>query len=139
MHRRPLGRGRQLAAVAAIVTVVACLLPWWGVGGDNGLPALSGNAFEGSGLLVFFVALAVIALLTLPYAAGDVPVAIDRPLSFVILAVLGWLAFAARMIELAMTNLDAILPQRAFGAWIAAAGLVILSRAVYDITRERRV
>jgi len=139
MHRRPLGRGRQLAAVAAIVTVVACLLPWWGVGGDNGLPALSGNAFEGSGILVFFVALAVIALLTLPYAAGDVPVAIDRPLSFVILAVLGWLAFAARMIELAMTNLDAILPQRAFGAWIAAAGLVILSRAVYDITRERRV
>jgi len=139
MHRRPLGRGRQLAAVAAIVTVVACLLPWWGVGGDNGLPALSGNAFEGSVILVFFVALAVIALLTLPYAAGDVPVAIDRPLSFVILAVLGWLAFAARMIELAMTNLDAILPQRAFGAWIAAAGLVILSRAVYDITRERRV
>ncbi len=139
MHRRPLGRGRQLAALAAIVIVVACLLPWWGVGGGDGLPALSGNAFEGSGILVFFMALAVIALLTLPYAAGDVPVAIDRPLSFVILAVLGWLAFAARMIELAMTNVEAILPQRAYGAWIAAIGLVILSRAVYDITRERRV
>jgi len=139
MHRRPLGRGRQLAALAAIVIVVACLLPWWGVGGGDGLPALSGNAFEGSGILVFFAALAVIALLTLPYAAGDVPVAIDRPLSFVILAVLGWLAFAARMIELAMTNVEAILPQRAYGAWIAAIGLVILGRAVYDITRERRV
>ena len=75
MHRRPLGRGRQLAALAAIVIVVACLLPWWGVGGGDGLPALSGNAFEGSGILVFFAALAVIALLTLPYAAGDVPVA----------------------------------------------------------------
>jgi len=139
MHRRPLGRGRQLAALAAIVIVIACILPWWGVGGGDGLPALSGNAFEGSGILVFFVALAVIALLTLPYAAGDVPVSIDRPLSFVIIAVLGWLGFAARVADLALTNIEAILPQRAYGAWIAALGLILLSRAVYDIARERRV
>ena len=139
MHRRPLGRGRQLAALAAIVIVIACILPWWGVGGGDGLPALSGNAFEGSGILVFFVALAVIALLTLPYAAGDVPVSIDRPLSFVIVAVLGWLGFAARVADLALTNIEAILPQRAYGAWIAALGLILLSRAVYDIARERRV
>jgi len=139
MHRRPLGRGRQLAALAAIVIVIACILPWWGVGGGDGLPALGGNAFQGSGILVFFVALAVIALLTLPYAAGDVPVSIDRPLSFVIIAVLGWLGFAARVADLALTNIEAILPQRAYGAWIAALGLILVSRAVYDIARERRV
>ena len=58
MHRRPLGRGRQLAALAAAVIVIGCLLPWWRTS-DEGLPAISGNAFAGSGILVFFVALAV--------------------------------------------------------------------------------
>jgi hypothetical protein len=138
MHRRPLGRGRQLAALAAIVIVVACLLPWWGFGGGDGLPARSGNAFEGSGILVFFVALATVALLALPYAAGDVPVAIDRPLSFTILAVVGWLGLAIRAVDL--WALGAVgLPDRAPGLWLAGLGLIVLSRAVYDIGRERRV
>jgi hypothetical protein len=138
MHRRPLGRGRQLAALAAIVIVVACLLPWWGFGGGDGLPARSGNAFEGSGILVFFVALATVALLALPYAAGDVPVAIDRPLSFTILAVIGWLGLAIRAVDLwALGALG--LPDRAPGLWLAGLGLIVLSRAVYDIGRERRV
>jgi hypothetical protein len=138
MHRRPLGRGRQLAALAAIVIVVACLLPWWGFGGGDGLPARSGNAFEGSGILVFFVALATVALLALPYAAGDVPVAIDRPLSFTILVVVGWLGLAIRAVDLwALGALG--LPDRAPGLWLAGLGLIVLSRAVYDIGRERRV
>jgi hypothetical protein len=138
MHRRPLGRGRQLAALAAIVIVVACLLPWWGFGGGDGLPARSGNAFEGSGILVFFVALATVALLALPYAAGDVPVAIDRPLSFTILAVVGWLGLGVRAVDLwALGALG--LPDRAPGLWLAGLGLIALSRAVYDIGRERRV
>ena len=137
MHRRPLGRGRQLAALASILIVAACLLPWWRTS-DEGLPAMSGNAFAGSGILVFFVALAVVALLALPYAAGDVPIGIDRPLSFMIILAVGWIAFAVRAFDLGMTNLDAVLPFRAPGLWLAALGLVLLSRAVYDIAREPR-
>jgi len=137
MHRRPLGRGRQLAALASILIVAACLLPWWRTS-DEGLPAMSGNAFAGSGILVFFVALAVVALLALPYAAGDVPIGVDRPLSFVIILAIGWIAFAVRAFDLAMTNLDAVLPLRAPGLWLAALGLILLSRAVYDIAREPR-
>jgi len=137
MHRRPLGRGRQLAALASIVIIVACLLPWWGFGGGDGLPAQSGNAFEGSGIVVFFVALATIALLALPYAAGDVPVAIDRPLSFVIIAIVGWIGLAIRTADL--WTLGALaLPDRASGLWLAALGLLVLSRAAYDIAQERR-
>jgi len=86
IHRRPLGAGRRLAALGAIVIIIACFLPWWQTSTDLGLPARTGNAFDGSGVLVFFVALAIIALLALPYAAGDVPVALDRPLSFALLA-----------------------------------------------------
>jgi hypothetical protein len=138
MHRRPLGRGRQLAALGAAVIVIGCLLPWWGFGGGDGLPARSGNAFDGSGIIVFYVALATIALLALPYAAGDVPVALDRSLSFVIVVVIGWLALAIRVADL--WTLGALgLPDRALGLWIAALGLIVLSRAVYDIARERRV
>jgi len=138
MHRRPLGAGRRLAGLAAIVIVAACFLPWWQTSSDLGLPPRAGNAFDGSGVLVFFVALAIIALLALPYAAGDVPVGLDRPLSFLILTVVGWLALAVRVVDLALANVDAVFPQRAYGLWIAALGLILLSRAVYDIARERR-
>jgi hypothetical protein len=138
MHRRPLGAGRRLAAFAALVVVIACFLPWWGTSADLGLPPRSGNAFDGSGVIVFFVALAVIALLALPYAAGDVPVRLDRSLSFLILVVLGWIALAIRVVDLGAANIEALFPQRAYGLWLAAVGLAILSRAVYDITRERR-
>jgi len=138
MHRRPLGSGRRLAGLASVVILAACFLPWWRTSSDLGLPPMSGNAFDGSGVLVFFVALAIIALLALPYAAGDVPVGLDRPLSFLITTIVGWVALVARVVDLALANVDAVLPQRAYGLWIAAIGLVLLSRAVYDIRRERR-
>jgi hypothetical protein len=139
MHRRPLGAGRRLAGLASIVIVIACFLPWWQTSSDLGLPARSGNAFDGSGVIVFFVALAVIALLALPYAAGDVPIGLDRSLSFLILAVVGWLALAIRVVDLGLTSVDAVLPHRAYGLWLAAIGLIVLSRAVYHIARERRL
>jgi hypothetical protein len=138
MHRRPLGAGRRLAAIASIIILVACFLPWWGTSADLGLPPRSGNAFDGSGVVVFFVALAVIALLALPYAAGDVPVGLDRTISFLLLLVVGWIALAIRLIDLAATNIEAIFPQRAYGLWLAAIGLAVLSRAAYDISREPR-
>lgn len=138
MHRRPLGAGRRLAGLAAIVIIAACFLPWWQSSAEFGLTPLSNNAFEGAGVLVFFAALAVIALLALPYAAGDVPVGIDRPLSFVIVTVVAWLAMGIHAVGIATRNLEALLPQRAYGLWLAVLGLVLLSRAVYDITRERR-
>jgi len=50
MHRRPLGRGRQLAALAAAVIVIACLLPWWGFGGGDGLAQVAAFAPPFGGL-----------------------------------------------------------------------------------------
>jgi hypothetical protein len=128
-----------MAGLASIVVLAACFLPWWQTSSDLGLPARSGNAFDGGGVIVFFVALAIIALLALPYAAGDVPVGLDRPLSFVIATVLGWIALAIRMVDLGATSLEAILPTRAYGLWLAILGLIVLSRAVYNISREPRL
>ncbi|HET9455917.1 MAG TPA: hypothetical protein VFO78_01140, partial [Candidatus Limnocylindrales bacterium] len=113
-------------------------LPWWQVGGGDSLPAISENAFSGSGIVVVLAALGTIALVTLPYAT-DRPVGIDRALSYLFLVVLGWIGLVIRLFGLATVNVGAILPDRAPGLWLAALGLVLLSRAVYEIAREHPV
>ena len=136
MHRRPLGRGRRLAAIAALIMIVGCLLPWWQFGGDGGLPLRSGNAFEGAGILVFFSALATIALVTLPYAT-DRPVSIDRTVSWLAIVAVGWIGLGLRAFDL--FGVGALgLPNTAPGLWISGLGLAVLSRAVYEIAGERR-
>ena len=139
-HRRPVGRARILAALGAGVTVVGCLLPWWSVGGASGLPALGGNAFEGMGIVVFVVALATIAVVTLPYAT-ERPVGADRWPAYAILAALGWLALVIRIIDLALLKAFSFhQPAEVFtngpGLWVAGLGLAMLARAAYDIFRE---
>jgi hypothetical protein len=135
MHRRPLGRGRRLAAFASLIIIVGCFLPWWQFGGDAGLPLRSGNAFEGAGILVFFAGLATIALVTLPYAS-DRPVAIDRGISYVAIAVVGWIGLALRAFDL--FQVGALGLTTSLGLWLAALGLAVLSRAAYEIAGERR-
>jgi hypothetical protein len=141
MHRRPLGRGRSLAALAAPLIVIGCVLPWWQVGGTPGITAESGNGLAGSGILVFLVGIATLALVALPYAAGDRPLGLDRWLSFAILAVAGWIGFAWRVVELALIGaFQFSTPVQVLtngpGLWLAAIGLVILARAAFVMTRE---
>ena len=141
LHRRPLGRGRTLAAVSGPLIVVGCLLPWWKVGGTPGIPVESGNGLAGAGIFVFLVGVATMALVALPYAAGDRPVGLDRWLSFAILAVAGWIAFGWRLIELWLIGaLQFAAPAEVFtngpGLWVVGLGLVVLSRAAYAMTRE---
>ena len=140
MHRRPVGRARLLAALAAVVIVAGCLLPWWAVGGAEGLPPIGGNAFEGFGLVVFVVALATVALVTLPYAR-ERPVGADRWPAYALLAAAGWIAFVIRLVDLlALRAFQFEQPADAFtrgpGLWVTGLGLVMLARAAYDIFRE---
>jgi hypothetical protein len=135
MHRRPLGRGRRLAAIAALVILVGCFLPWWQLGGGGSLPPESGNAFDASGILVVFIALATIALFTLPYAT-ERPVGIDRALSYGALTIVGWIGVGLRFLDLFTVGALG-LPDRAPGLWIVIAGLLLLSRATYEIAGER--
>ncbi|TAK01341.1 MAG: hypothetical protein EPO36_06230 [Chloroflexota bacterium] len=140
MHRRPVGRARLLAAIAAVVVAVGCLLPWWSVGCEGCVPTIGGNAFDGFGILVFVAALATIAFVTLPYAA-ERPIGVDRWPAYAILAAIGWVGFGLRILEL--VGLRAFIfdqPTDVFtrgpGLWLTGIGLVMLARATYEVFRE---
>jgi hypothetical protein len=141
MHRRPLGRGRTLATLAGALMVIGCVLPWWLVGGTPGITAESGNGLAGSGILVFLIGIATLALVALPYAAGDRPVGLDRWLSFALLAVAGWIGLAWRVVDLAQIGAfqfrtpDQVVTNGP-GLWLAGIGLAMLSRASWTMSRE---
>ena len=140
MHRFPLGRGRWIAAISSIVILVGCVLPWYTAGDKiNGLPPLTGNAFDGPGILVFLAALATLALVTMPYAAGDRPGGFDRWPPYLIILVVG---IAGLLIRAAQLQGQGILglPDRSPGLWLAALGLIGLARATFEIAQstERR-
>ena len=142
MHRRPVGRARLLAVLSAAIVVVGCVLPWWTRGGLDSIPAISGNAFEGSGILVFIVAMAIVALVTLPYAAGDRPIGVDSWLSYLILAIVAWLGLAVRVADLGFQGAfvfreAAELITRGPGLVVVIVGLIIFSEAVFEMARER--
>lgn len=141
-HRRTFPRSRLLAAAAAIVMIVGCVLPWWTVGGADGLPVRSGNAFASYGILVFAAAIATLALVTLPYASTR-PVSADRWLTYAIIGALGWFGFLARLLDLFFVRAfafgepaDAL--TRVPGLWVATIGLLMLARAVFEMYREPR-
>ena len=136
MQSRALGGGRRLALVGAIVVIVGCLLPWYTVGGDQGLPAVSYMAFAyPQGLLVFLAGLGTLALIALPYAMRPRPVALDRGIVFGILAGAA-LAGVILWVPAVSDNLAGLLPNRAYGFWIALVGAIVLCRAAFEISRE---
>jgi hypothetical protein len=141
MHRRPLGRGRTLAAVGAALAVVGCILPWWKVGGTPGITSESGTGLEGSAILVFLVGIVTLALVVLPYATRDRPVGLDRTLTFALLAGIGWIGLGWRVAELMVLGAFQFgAPAQVFtngpGLWLSLAGLAIMARAAWAMTRE---
>ena len=142
MHRRPLGGGRTLAAVGAIVILVGCVLPWWQLAQPGGgLPPLTGNGLEASGILALLAGILTLLLVALPYAVGDRPTPIDRWEVFALLAVIGWFGLGWRIVDL--LGLEAFRfaePMEVFtngpGLWLTGIGLAIVSRAVFVMTRE---
>ena len=130
-----------MAALGGVLMVVGSVLPWWQVGGTPGITAESGNGLAGSGIVVFLVGIATLALVALPYAAGDRPLGLDRWLTFAILAVTGWIGFAWRVVDLFLAGAfqfrtPAEVLTNGPGLWISVIGLAILSRATYVMTRE---
>ena len=140
LHRRPLGRARFVAAVSAILILVGSVLPWFRVGGSDGIPPIEGNAFAGAGILVFLAGLATLALVALPFAAGDRPVALDRWWSYAAVTAVAVVGLVLRVAGIASEGrgLEVMLPDRAPGLWLVAAGVIGLVFATAQLYGERR-
>jgi hypothetical protein len=137
MYRYPVGRGRWIAAASAVVILIGCVLPWYTAGGQvGGLPPVTGNAFESSGILVFLVALATLALVTLPYAAGDKPVPSDRWPPYLILLAVGMIGVLLRVLDLVGRIPGFGWPDRSPGLWLVVIGLAMLGRATFEIANS---
>lgn len=135
MNRRALGRGRLLVVIGALVTLGGMIPSWWKLLRTNAV-ALSGNGLEGAGIIIFLAALALIAVVVLPYATRDGNSAIDRPAAYVLLALIAIGAFLFRIFEISrFTSLG--LPTEAPGLWLAGLGLLIVVWGVADLLTER--
>ncbi len=135
MNRRALGRGRLLAVLGALVTLAGTVPSWWKLTRTNAA-ALSGNGLEGAGIIIFLAALALLAVVTLPYATRDGNSSLDRPASYVLLALMAIGAFLLRIFEISrFTNLG--LPLEAPGMWLSGLGLLVVVWGVADLLGER--
>jgi hypothetical protein len=135
MTRRALGRGRLLVVLGALVALAGMIPSWWKLPRTNAA-SLSGNGLEGAGIIIFLAALALIAVVVLPYATRTGDSALDRPASFVLLTLIAVGAFLFRIFEISrFTSLG--LPTEALGMWLSGLGLVVVAWGVADLLTEK--
>jgi hypothetical protein len=135
LNRRPLGRGRLLIGIGAIVTVFGLLPLWWMIPRTNDA-ALSGNGLQGPGIIIFLSCMAMLAALVLPFTSRDRDSSLDRPLTYVALALLAVSAYLFRLYEIAgFATLR--LPTEAPGLWITGAGLVLVAWGTAEVLTEK--
>lgn len=125
----------MLAVAGAVVVLVGTLLPWYAFRAEAGLPAIELRAFDGSGVLAFIAALATLALVALPYAAGERPVSADRGLAYLLLVAVAGIGVLMWPLQV-MDDVSGLAPARAVGWWIAVIGIAVLARGAFEIQRE---
>ena len=135
MNRRALGRGRVLIFLGSIVAVVGLFPLWWMIPRTNEV-ALSGNGLQGAGIIIFLAAMAMLAVVVLPATTRDGDSALDRPLTYVVLALLAIGAYLYRVYEIgSFTSLR--LPLEAPGLWITGIGLVLVAWGTAEVLTEK--
>jgi hypothetical protein len=135
VNRRALGRGRLIVAIGATLVLVGSFPPWWTVGGTV-TPTFSGNAFDGVGILAFLGAVAMLALVVLPYATREGDSRLDRPWSYVLLCAMAIAGVALRVMEI--REFDGLgLPDRSPGLWTTGVALLVIVWGVAEILGER--
>ncbi len=137
MTRRGLGRGRLLVGLGAIILLISMPLDWFKVGGEvTSITPISGNGFEGTGILVFIAAVALLAVLVLPYASRYGRSGWDRPVTYLLLAGLAVAGFVMRIVQLSGEGILAG-PDRAPGLYVAGAGLLVVAWGIAEMLGER--
>jgi hypothetical protein len=135
MTRRALGRGRLLIVVGSLVALAGLLPAWWLVERTN-LTPLSANGFQGIGIVIFLACLALLALVTLPFASRDGQSSLDRPAAYAVVGLAAVGSFLWRVFEISQSSGLSLSPQ-APGMWITGAGLLVVAWGVGDLVTER--
>ena len=139
MHNTSATRGHWIVAIGAIVIVGSTMLQWWQIGGGTGmLPKMSGLGIsDGRVFTMFLACVASLLLITLPFAS-EKPVAIDHPLAYLVLFAVLAGGYVWRLVDLVQQHIVPWPPQQGVGCWIAAVGLVLFSRGVFEVFEEQR-
>jgi hypothetical protein len=134
--RRGLSRGRALIGIGAVLALVGVWLPWYTVGGEV-LPSYSANGFDGVGVLVFFAAVGMLGLLTLPYASRHGTSGLDRAAVFGAVVLVGLVGLG---IEVLTSFHEGRLsgPDRAPGLWLSAVGVLVALWGTAELAAESR-
>lgn len=111
-------------------------LPWLTVGGIV-LPPRTANGFEGASVVMFLAAVAMLAVIVLPYATKSRQVAIDRSVVYLALLVVGIVGLAVQLIELISTDGNRLGPADAPGLWLSVVGMAIATWGVLELFAER--
>jgi hypothetical protein len=140
MHHTSATRGHWLVAMGAIVVVGSTMLQWWQVDAPGGLPPTTAVGIsEGPVYLMFVLSVASLLLVTLPFAS-EKPVAIDHPLAYLALfagTFGGYVWCAAGLVLNKPQPLVPWPPQRGVGFWLAAVGILLFARGVFEVFEER--
>lgn len=142
MHSFSPSRGRWILAIGAVVMAGSCFLQWWQIGGNgpDELSRVSANGFNqmtGSVYLMFLASLASLFLVTLPFAS-EKPIAIDHPLSYLVLLAIALAGYLWAAVSLVRQSLLPFPPQNGLGFWVAIVGLVLFARGIFEMHEERQ-
>jgi hypothetical protein len=134
--------GRRLSGLGALIVVLGAIPSWWTLGGGS-TPAITGNAFDSIGVVAFFSALALLAILIAPDAVGE-QLPIDAWPLHVALVAAASIAFVAAASEAAVRATGSELslavvfaPLRAPGLWVTLLGLGAWIAGVAQIVDAR--
>ncbi|MFV2065068.1 MAG: hypothetical protein ACC726_16380 [Chloroflexota bacterium] len=131
-----MGRGRVLIAIGSVVAIVGVPLAWLKVGGVV-LSAETASGFEGAGVLVFLAAVAMLALIVLPYTTRSGNVSLDRPASYLALLAMGLVGLALEVLNAVGTEGASLLPTDIPGLWLAGVGMIAATWGVAELLAER--
>jgi hypothetical protein len=133
--RRALGRGRFLIVVGSLIALVGMVPAWWVVE-RTGQASLTGNGFEGAGLVVFLAALVLIALVVLPFASRDGDSPLDRAPVYIVVVLLAIGAYLLRVYQI--MQFGGLSLTDSIGLWITGIGLLVVAWGAGYILTDRQ-
>jgi hypothetical protein len=110
----------------------------WQTAGGIVLPVSSDWGFAGAGVVMFLAAVAMLAIIVLPYTTESGRVAIDRPIVYLGLVAVGVGSLGAAIIDLVGGEEQySLTPLDAPGLWLAIVGMALATWGVLELLAEK--